>query len=134
MVGVRRFFLMIRRPPRSTLFPYTTLFRSPWSARSSSTTSPRGCDELGTGNRPRDPRAPEDADEDVLPVSGRVLRAAEHADVPGLPRHARLSAGAQPAGRRMDDPARPRAWLRDRPAGHLPPQELLLPGQSEEIG
>src|SRR5260221_7806623 len=26
------FFLMIRRPPRSTLFPYTTLFRSPLSA------------------------------------------------------------------------------------------------------
>src|SRR5256885_4060177 len=24
------FFLMIRRPPRSTLFPYTTLFRSLW--------------------------------------------------------------------------------------------------------
>src|SRR6266496_6853610 len=24
---------MIRRPPRSTLFPYTTLFRSRWSAR-----------------------------------------------------------------------------------------------------
>src|SRR5690348_17587348 len=24
-------FLMIRRPPRSTLFPYTTLFRSPRS-------------------------------------------------------------------------------------------------------
>src|SRR2546422_2404606 len=24
----RFFFLMIRRPPRSTLFPYTTLFRS----------------------------------------------------------------------------------------------------------
>src|SRR3712207_7707485 len=23
------FFLMIRRPPRATLFPYTTLFRSP---------------------------------------------------------------------------------------------------------
>src|SRR5258705_3330037 len=30
------FFLMIRRPPRSTLFPYTTLFRS-----SSSWESPR---------------------------------------------------------------------------------------------
>src|ERR1039458_10848324 len=30
------FFLMIRRPPRSTLFPYTTLFRSsPLSRRSS---------------------------------------------------------------------------------------------------
>src|SRR5256885_12668084 len=31
------FFLMIRRPPRSTLFPYTTLFRSAppstWPAR-----------------------------------------------------------------------------------------------------
>src|SRR5256885_10825055 len=26
------FFLMIRRPPRSTLFPYTTLFRS-WIVR-----------------------------------------------------------------------------------------------------
>src|ERR1041385_9431348 len=29
------FFLMIRRPPRSTLFPYTTLFRSPRKIRSS---------------------------------------------------------------------------------------------------
>src|SRR5260370_41942067 len=28
------FFLMIRRPPRSTLFPYTTLFRSARLARS----------------------------------------------------------------------------------------------------
>src|SRR5260221_14135885 len=27
-VAVLFFFLMIRRPPRSTLFPYTTLFRS----------------------------------------------------------------------------------------------------------
>src|SRR5256885_11812013 len=26
------FFLMIRRPPRSTLFPYTTLFRSDYAA------------------------------------------------------------------------------------------------------
>src|SRR5436190_17240832 len=31
------FFLMIRRPPRSTLFPYTTLFRS-------STTLPASCE------------------------------------------------------------------------------------------
>src|SRR3712207_7525143 len=28
------FFLMIRRPPRSTLFPYTTLFRSQGSSYS----------------------------------------------------------------------------------------------------
>src|SRR3712207_9519656 len=27
-VWLTSFFLMIRRPPRSTLFPYTTLFRS----------------------------------------------------------------------------------------------------------
>src|SRR5438874_13078082 len=27
-ISVFFFFLMIRRPPRSTLFPYTTLFRS----------------------------------------------------------------------------------------------------------
>src|SRR5690349_24252086 len=30
------FFLMIRRPPRSTLFPYTTLFRSARTALSDS--------------------------------------------------------------------------------------------------
>src|SRR3712207_7733150 len=36
------FFLMIRRPPRSTLFPYTTLFRSTMiSGRSTLTTPPR---------------------------------------------------------------------------------------------
>src|SRR5438034_4618159 len=29
------FFLMIRRPPRSTLIPYTTLFRSPRASASS---------------------------------------------------------------------------------------------------
>src|SRR5438552_14907519 len=33
------FFLMIRRPPRSTLFPYTTLFRSPRSLSPSAHTA-----------------------------------------------------------------------------------------------
>src|SRR5258705_1905310 len=39
------FFLMIRRPPRSTLFPYTTLFRSPSDmvASTSLATSARVC-------------------------------------------------------------------------------------------
>src|SRR5216684_3888679 len=41
------FFLMIRRPPRSTLFPYTTLFRSrtssSWAWASPSTTSTKCC-------------------------------------------------------------------------------------------
>src|SRR3712207_8109771 len=35
------FFLMIRRPPRSTLFPYTTLFRSRRSSRPSRSPCPR---------------------------------------------------------------------------------------------
>src|SRR5216684_6616839 len=34
------FFLMIRRPPRSTLFPYTTLFRSQLVAAMAMTHSP----------------------------------------------------------------------------------------------
>src|SRR2546430_4038528 len=40
------FFLMIRRPPRSTLFPYTTLFRS-WPSR--------GARERSTSRRSRSP-------------------------------------------------------------------------------
>src|SRR6266702_6450998 len=35
------FFLMIRRPPRSTLFPYTTLFRSPARPRNPGGHPPR---------------------------------------------------------------------------------------------
>src|SRR3712207_8219164 len=36
------FFLMIRRPPRSTLFPYTTLFRSGDPTRGGSATGQHG--------------------------------------------------------------------------------------------
>src|SRR5438552_17247871 len=38
------FFLMIRRPPRSTLFPYTTLFRS---VTANGNRKQRGQSELG---------------------------------------------------------------------------------------
>src|SRR2546427_8683024 len=38
---------MIRRPPRSTLFPYTTLFRSQWNR------SPEGIGMGGGGTRNR---------------------------------------------------------------------------------
>ena len=46
------FFLMIRRPPRSTLFPYTTLFRSPgysfnWSTITGSGLSATAEDQSG---------------------------------------------------------------------------------------
>src|SRR2546429_3743455 len=40
------FFLMIRRPPRSTLFPYTTLFRSLWLGDPACAPSPAG-DDVG---------------------------------------------------------------------------------------
>src|SRR5258707_11010217 len=48
------FFLMIRRPPRSTLFPYTTLFRSrtrakPGASSASGGASPSLC---GTADGP----------------------------------------------------------------------------------
>src|SRR5258708_26886467 len=42
------FFLMIRRPPRSTLFPYTTLFRS---RRSMRRTKSKGRHSRGTTPR-----------------------------------------------------------------------------------
>src|SRR3712207_7953314 len=46
------FFLMIRRPPRSTLFPYTTLFRSRRDARADVPEAERvGSD--GRGAQPR---------------------------------------------------------------------------------
>src|SRR5258708_28664218 len=48
-VGFSFFFLMIRRPPRSTLFPYTTLFRSLLSAR---THARRRRAVVGVGRRP----------------------------------------------------------------------------------
>src|SRR5437762_14227825 len=44
------FFLMIRRPPRSTLFPYTTLFRSHRRAEARDPALPR---------RPAGPRRPD---------------------------------------------------------------------------
>src|SRR5689334_24308680 len=44
----RFFFLLLRRPPRSTLFPYTTLFRSSRrrSASAGRTTRRRSCSTL----------------------------------------------------------------------------------------
>src|SRR3712207_7500837 len=50
---VELFFLMIRRPPRSTLFPYTTLFRSLSTAQAAALTTGNDLDNSisgGTGN------------------------------------------------------------------------------------
>src|SRR5205085_9650684 len=44
----RFFFLTPRRPPRSTLFPYTTLFRSPSAEAASASCAARGsCRRVG---------------------------------------------------------------------------------------
>src|ERR1017187_2063924 len=60
MLATFFFFLMIRRPPRSTLFPYTTLFRStPQCSRTATVgsttgpnpTNPPGCPPNGTKPR-----------------------------------------------------------------------------------
>src|SRR3712207_7272524 len=66
------FFLMIRRPPRSTLFPYTTLFRSSVAGGSGNrfcmvtSNHPGGCGPAGGGHR-------------AGPVTmGRVPRSEEH--------------------------------------------------------
>src|SRR3712207_8832178 len=69
---------MIRRPPRSTLFPYTTLFRS--EGRSTGSTagcSPRpgdvrgggtaGCDDAPPAEQQRLPTGPRNAGWSVLP-------------------------------------------------------------------
>src|SRR2546429_9435648 len=50
------FFLMIRRPPRSTLFPYTTLFRSLLVVRAQRLQFARGRERRGDvhAERPED--------------------------------------------------------------------------------
>src|SRR2546422_6651478 len=71
---------MIRRPPRSTLFPYTTLFRS------------RGADGRGAargdGRRPARIRVPDRADKERTPRvrAGASSRACSHSRSPFLDR------------------------------------------------
>src|SRR3712207_8697048 len=62
------FFLMIRRPPRSTLFPYTTLFRSSRAPGSARAPFPRRDTGPQTLRSPRSDRG--------RPASGR--RSEEH--------------------------------------------------------
>src|SRR5256885_9009475 len=59
------FFLMIRRPPRSTLFPYTTLFRSPR----------QGCGNLGAVGRAGESPCSAAAVPTARGLSRRLLRA-----------------------------------------------------------
>src|SRR2546427_8039286 len=80
------FFLMIRRPPRSTLFPYTTLFRSRprcrhAAARGRGPRARHGRRRLGRGNHragPRPRRGRANAREDEHPLLPRRIRSEEH--------------------------------------------------------
>src|SRR3712207_7607066 len=76
---VRCFLLMIRRPPRSTLFPYTTLFRSSRGSRRSCRRGGRGLRRRRRtrrgrllGGRPGDPGAGRERERAV------VARSEEH--------------------------------------------------------
>src|SRR2546427_12757436 len=59
---------MIRRPPRSTLFPYTTLFRSVVQVRAQLSERPVGDGEaeLALGLHEREPQPPPQADPPAL--------------------------------------------------------------------
>src|SRR3712207_9116188 len=68
------FFLMIRRPPRSTLFPYTTLFRS--RAHPSGRLVPAHVDQHGQQHG--EPAEEADADRQSAPL--RIARQRVHRD------------------------------------------------------
>src|SRR3989442_8214345 len=74
------FFLMIRRPPRSTLFPYTTLFRSPCRPPSPAGGRPAWSDRGGSwpGARPRAPRGTRDRPRPRGSPAAGLPRAAIH--------------------------------------------------------
>src|SRR5260370_17823671 len=83
------FFLMIRRPPRSTLFPYTTLFRAHHNAELwLSCGSPTGC-PVGLFSHPVSRESPPGAASplQLTPNAFGLLRAPSVAWVEALPPH-----------------------------------------------
>ena len=137
----------VRRPARGSpadraavrrehAFPRRACARARARVRPCAGAAARGGDvsaTLGARDRARDPRAAEDADEDVLPLPRRLRRGAEHEHLPGVPRLPGRAAGAERAGDRMDDQAGARARLRDRAAGRVLPEALLLPGPAQGV-
>src|SRR2546426_8637779 len=111
---------MIRRPPRSTLFPYTTLFRSPLDGRGEALQAPRVLGRL-LARRRAEPDAPADLRHGVALAGGaRASRLAPGGGEEARPPQARARARSLylqrgVAGRavlaapRLDDRARARA-------------------------
>src|SRR5258708_25496264 len=91
-VGIRAalvfFFLMIRRPPRSTLFPYTTLFRS---LTVTNGLTLNGTATVGSGSGVAAPRF---AGTQALAGTGAVVFNSDH-ESPHL--HSRHHGSTQPA-------------------------------------
>src|SRR3712207_9214902 len=77
LLTMRLFFLMIRRPPRSTLFPYTTLFRSfvpRWVEQLAARYNAFGPEALGDRRR-RNGRAATLLTEEVLSALAKRVQA-----------------------------------------------------------
>src|SRR2546422_10720731 len=68
------FFLMIRRPPRSTLFPYTTLFRSVKQLEQSDDQNKRRETTQNKEKEPREVRQNESVEQLRQPGSARPDR------------------------------------------------------------
>src|SRR3989475_9824149 len=123
---------MIRRPPRSTLFPYTTLFRSP-PARAG------GADDAGSAHRRRGRAAPQlrrAAPAARRAAGGRAM--ASHAldgDVRRLRYGGRGGGNADSIGYR---PVRPEAAMSEDAVHLTPPdirkQEVRPPPRGYEPG
>src|SRR5438309_6899058 len=94
---------MIRRPPRSTLFPYTTLFRSPGERRDE-----RVADEVAAGG-PDDHVPPfaltgvDRKDESEQDVEERARAAAEHPERGSDEQHRERLARDRDGGERQLD-------------------------------
>src|SRR5204862_4819733 len=72
-------FILPRRPPRSTLFPYTTLFRSPSRPREAGV-HPALAPHLGGGARPRRRQVAREDEGQGQGRRGRGLRGARPVD------------------------------------------------------
>src|SRR3712207_8829850 len=71
------FFLMIRRPPRSTLFPYTTLFRSYRSASSVARDLSAGLPSASCSEAPKEYRIDRSVCSQLC-SGARLMRSEEH--------------------------------------------------------
>src|SRR5439155_22778760 len=72
------FFLILRPPPRSTLFPYTTLFRSRQRLLDPPPAGPPAAHARGLGARPAPPRRHDRGRASCPPLRARATRSEEH--------------------------------------------------------